>query len=81
MSDRLTCDNQPRCKESLPWQATQEATYARARARGWRVWSGTTMSGDQAQMRLCPRCVGKHARGERVPPGRPMPGQQELPIA
>jgi hypothetical protein len=75
--DQLRCDNYVTCKASVPVQASEAQTSMLARARGWHLWSGTTMGGEHKRVVLCKQCVGQHARYRMPAPVDPL-GQDRL---
>lgn len=64
----LICDNFAHCNSSVLLEITED----RARAAGWHLWSGETMGGKWAEVRLCPKCAGRHSRPDaHLPPLQP----------
>lgn len=70
LSAPMKCDNYDLC------QASTERTRAQARAKGWHIFEGTTMSGEDVTWILCPACVGKRGQVSRAPVV--LEGQEEL---
>lgn len=70
----ITCDNVSVCGSVYRDMGDLRTTQEWARAKGWHIWAGTTMSGRTNQAVLCPRCVGAHRR--RLPPVQQAEGEQ-----
>ena len=66
VSPYLRCDNFTVCAAQMFLQATEAGTETLARARGWHLWTGQTMGGQDAAVVLCPRCADSKRR--RLPP-------------
>jgi hypothetical protein len=73
----LGCDNFDICGQTVPQFDDDATTVAHARARGWHVFSGPTMSDYWVEVILCESCVGSpRARLPRAP--KVLDGQGEL---
>lgn len=69
----LLCDNYAKCNGAILVDVTDD----RARAAGWHLWSGKTMGGREATVKLCPSCVGQNRRPDAHLP-KLMPGDQTM---
>lgn len=59
MSEPIRCTNCP---------AHTRSSLDVARALGWRVWDGESVTGKSLTVRICPQCAGGHAGDEKPPP-------------
>lgn len=71
----VRCD---RCSVVFIERGTLKDTEERARIRGWVVWRGTTMGGEEVTVRLCPKCRDDRSRGSRIERMRQPEGGQPL---
>lgn len=53
----LGCDT---CDQVLNWSRDQERGYviSRARAKGWHVYAGASLTDKALEVYLCPACIG-----------------------
>lgn len=72
----IYCDRFPECR-SVYMDRGQD-TEAMAQARGWTIWRGRTMGGQEQEVILCDKCV---EAGRRITRPRmvPLDGQYEIP--
>jgi len=73
----LYCDNYATCHEMVLDRDGAVATEAVARAKGWHIFDGTTVGGQEHRAVLGPACVGGHRRALDPAPS-PQAGQLEL---
>lgn len=72
----LYCDNYATCKSLILDQGGVAVTVDRARARGWHLYAGPSLTGKRLDVVLCDICVGTTIRRATTP--GPLPGQMEL---
>lgn len=70
----LHCDNYATCNSTVAGLDTDPQTYARARARGWHIWHGETLTGAYSEVYLCDVCM----RNRRITPEPVLEGQESL---
>lgn len=73
----INCDNYSDCNSMVLDQGSVAATVAKARARGWHLFTGPSLTGKPLDVVLCDRCVGTPR--SRVPePIKNFPEQEYL---
>lgn len=72
----LYCDNYRTCNSMVLDQGSVTATVARARARGWHLYQGASLTQKDLNQALCEGCVGTSRKVSK--PQGPLPGQLEL---
>jgi hypothetical protein len=73
----LYCDNYAECNSMILARGTRPDTVNHARAKGWHIYDGVTLSGQQHHGVLCARCVDTKRRALNPAP-ETLPGQQQL---
>lgn len=76
----ISCDNAAVCKAKPLDFGDDQINEARARARGWHIWSGYTHGGLYVTVRLCGSCVGAQRRALPPAPGSVEGDQPTLDI-
>lgn len=54
------CDNYKTCNGVVMDWSAHRPSDDHLRVRGWRVWSGSSLTGKRLDVVLCPRCVQSH---------------------
>ena len=72
----LYCDNYSTCRSRVYDQGGTR-TEVVARARGWHLWEGETLGGEQQKVVLCKGCMGAKTR-DLPPAPEKLTGQQKL---
>jgi hypothetical protein len=73
----IYCDNYSVCNGMLLDQGSPQRNAQHARAKGWHLWAGTTITGKKSSVTLCSRCVDSKRRDLSPAPER-LPGQLDL---
>lgn len=68
------CDNYATCNSVVLDWSNDQPTDDMLRVRGWRVWTGESMTGVPLSVVLCDRCV----KSNRLVPAEVLEGQEEL---
>jgi len=76
---RLYCDNYDVCEFSFYDHGGEQETIKVARSRGWHIFDGTTIGGQEHKGILCPRCAGSRRRALPRTTVQ-LPGDLELPL-
>jgi hypothetical protein len=83
MATMLFCDNYSTCNESmLRHPDGDHATEQQARAKGWHLYQGPSLTGKDLDYVLGPRCVGRAQRAKlpELQPGDQTMIQMEVEI-
>ena len=72
----ITCDTPP-CTSLVMDQGGVQATVAVARAKGWHMYAGPSVTGKYIDIALCPACVSTNRSRLPAPPPV-LQGQLEL---
>lgn len=76
MTSNLYCDNYRTCNGIMMAQGSEYQTESMARAKGWHIYKGVTIGGEEHVALLCGACASPHRRLPKAP--AVLPGQQEL---
>lgn len=73
----IYCDNYSTCNSMVLDQGSVAKTVARARARGWHLFVGPSLTGKKLDVVLCDGCVGT-SRSRGPAPPKQLEGQEHL---